>query len=206
MKTYLIALLLVITTTIIHGQALESSAYGGYMFSGKAKFYDGEIDVKNGPVWGLTLGYDTGLGTQIQFLYNNTFTVTETIEYGSNINYHKFDLMIQHFHLGVEKSMAYDQLIRPFGSFGMGLTSYNPQSNEFNNQMRFSIGLGGGIKIFPTDRIGFKAQAKLFMPLLFNGAGIYCGTGGCGGGSSFRIPIIHAELSGGVVFRLEKDE
>lgn len=191
----------------LYGQAIETSAIGGYVLSGKARYFDGEIDVKNGPVWSLSLGYDTGYGNLIQFVYSNNYTSTETINFGPSTEYHEFDLMIQHFHLGVEKSLAYDELIRPYGAIGLGLSAYSPQNSEFNSQVRFSASLGGGIKIFPTERLGFKIQGKLFLPMLFDGAGIYCSTGsGCGGGSSFRIPIVHAELAGGVVFRLEKEE
>lgn len=188
------------------GQAIETSVYGGYELNGRVEYYDGEIDVKNGPLWGLTVGYDLGNDTQVQFIYSGSVVDTEAVEYGFAGGYDRFNTVIQHFHLGTERDllMATDE-IRPYGAISLGMTSYDPQTRNYRDALRFSMGLGVGVKLFPTEGVGLKFQGKLFMPLVFNGAGIYCSSGsGCGGGSSFYVPIMHGEFSGGVVFRLEK--
>lgn len=65
---------------------------------------------------------------------------------------------------------------------------------------------GLGIKYFFTDVIGIKAQARLLLPLYFNGIGFGCGigTGGasCGGGAGFGSEIVQGDFTGGVVLRI----
>lgn len=206
-----LALFLLLSTIQSYGQAIELSGYGGYMLSGKSNYYDGEIDIKNGGVFGATLGYDLGNGTQVQFLYNRNSADGHVVYYRPVIpeNY-SFDLVLEHFHLGVEKAlMAGNETIQPYGAFSLGIAAYTPKNikpsgHELDPATRFSMGAGLGVKIFPTERIGIKLQAKMFMPMLFGGVGVFCGSGGCSGGSSFYVPIVHGEFSGGVVFRIEK--
>ncbi|UXP33441.1 porin family protein [Reichenbachiella agarivorans] len=205
-RNLLITMIVFLLPMTTMAQAIEFSGYGGYMLSGRAQYYRGEVDVENSGIWGLTLGYDMGNGTQVQFLYTNSSADSETVDYDAILYpYHNLRLKMENFHLGVEKSLGGDELIRPYGVIGMGLTSYAPQEQGYDTRIFFSMGLGAGVKIFPTERIGLKMQARMFMPLLFDGVGIYCSSGsGCGGGSSFAVPILHGEFSGGVVFRIEK--
>ncbi|MCK5619955.1 MAG: hypothetical protein KAJ17_11165, partial [Candidatus Krumholzibacteria bacterium] len=43
----------------------------------------------------------------------------------------------------------------------------------------FSMIFGLGAKIYATDRIGLRVQARLPFTFISGGAGIGCGTGGC---------------------------
>ncbi|UXX80526.1 porin family protein [Reichenbachiella carrageenanivorans] len=208
----LFALLLFTSTTHLYGQAIEFSAYGGYMLSGKSNYVGGEINVANGGAFGGTLGYDMGNGIQIQFVYARNQSGGILYNYfprpGESERY-DFDLVIEHFQLGAEKILGGNDLVKPYVVGGMGVVAYTPKNESpndlnLNTATKFSGGLGLGVKIFPTEKIGLKFQAKMYMPLMFSGVGIFCGSGGCGGGSSFYVPVVHGEFSGGVVFRLEQ--
>ena len=212
MRFYLSLLsFLLLIVSQLHGQAIEFSAYGGYMLSGKSNYYDGQIDVKNGAVFGATLGYDLGNDTQVQFLYNRNSSNGHIRYYRPVLeeNY-EFDLILEHFHLGIEKSLLIgNETVQPYGAFSLGIAAYTPKNirpsgHDLDPATRFSMGAGLGVKMFPTERIGIKLQAKMFMPMLFGGVGVFCGSGGCSGGSSFYVPIVHGEFSGGVILRLEK--
>lgn len=214
MKQYILTILLASFGFIsLHGQAIELSGYGGYMLSGKSTYYDGEIDVYDGGVFGGTLGYDLGNGMQVQFLYNRNSASGRIIYYPAfqDVELYDFDLVTEHYHLGVEKLLGGNEMIRPYGAMSLGVVAYTPKNvrsddnsnfHDLDAVTRFSMGAGLGVKIFPTEKIGIKLQAKMFMPLMFSGVGIFCGTGGCGGGSSFYVPIVHGEFSGGVVLRI----
>ena len=43
---------------------------------------------------------------------------------------------------------------------------------------------GGGVKIFPSERIGIRLAGHLYSTILSSGSGFWCGTGGCGVGLS----------------------
>ncbi|MGL1885829.1 MAG: porin family protein [Reichenbachiella sp.] len=211
----LLVLALLLSPSFVFSQALEFSFYGGYMVSGTADYYyynavnsyvSGEIDLNNGGVYGATVGVEREDGIQIQFLYNYYKAESQLTEWGNfgQPAFQTFDIVTQHFHLGIEKSIAISDMVKPYGAISLGMTSYNPDTDDFNSVVRFSMALGGGLKIWPTEKIGLKMQAKMFMPMTLDGVGIYCGSGGCGGGSSFHVPIVHGEFSGGVIFRLEQ--
>ncbi|WP_420580323.1 hypothetical protein [Reichenbachiella sp.] len=211
MKQYFLTILLAgAFFSNLYGQAIELSGYGGYMVSGKANYYDGEIDVYDGQVFGGTLGYDMGDGMQIQFLYNRNNTSGRLLYYRPvETQLYNFSLILEHYHLGVEKILGGNEQFVPYGALSLGISAYKPGDlvpggHSLDNATRFSMGAGLGLKYFVTDKIGLKIQAKMFMPMLFSGVGIMCGTGGCGGGSSFYVPIVHGEFSGGVVLRLEQ--
>lgn len=199
-----------------HSQAqfIEISGYGGYMLSGKADFYgydrfnqyvSGQVDVFDGPVYGATLGYEVvDAGMQIQFLYGYNKVNSRIVTYGQNSSSEEFQLKIEHFQLGVERTLGGTEKVNPYAAVSLGATSYAPQNEGTKNKVMFSGSVGAGLKVYPSERFGLKFQARMFLPMTFRGIGIYCGTGGCGGGSTFNVPIIHGEFTGGVVFRIEK--
>ena len=187
-------------------QAIELTGYGGYMVSGKADYYEGEINVGGAAVYGATLGVDMG-PMVIQFLYNRNETTARVRRYGFNGWEENIDMVVENYHIGVEKLLMDDEMIKPYGAFSLGVAAYTPKSTRpelgSDAYTRFSIGMGLGVKIFPTEKIGIKLQAKMFMPLTFGGVGIACGSGsGCGSSAYFNVPIVHGEFSGGVILRI----
>ena len=212
-KIFILTLFTICITHSSWSQAIEFSSYGGYMLSGSSNYYEGEIGVDNGPVFGATLGYDMGNGIQVQFLYNRIWSggnvfIYPTFGLPTGARY-DFDLIIENYHLGAEKTLGGNEMVKPYGAFSLGVGVYKPKNVEGNfnlsSETRFSMGLGLGVKVFPTEKIGLKIQAKMFMPMTFGGLGIFCSSGsGCGGGASFDVPIIHGEFSGGIVIRIDK--
>jgi hypothetical protein len=89
--------------------------------------------------------------------------------------------------------------IRPFLSGVLGLTRF---AIEADAEYRFAVGGGGGVKIFPTSRVGVRLDGRVFATFLdaTTSAGI-CGGAGC-------ILGIHIdtswqfEMTAGVVVRI----
>ena len=80
--------------------------------------------------------------------------------------------------------------MRPFLSGTLGFTHYgvgdklDSGAPDLNGDTFFSIVLGGGVKIFPSERIGIRLAGHLYNTILSTGSGFWCGTGGCGVGLS----------------------
>jgi len=207
-KIKLLVLLLIAAPLSIFGQALEISAHYGWMSNGSSNYVDGDVDVFSDWAFGATIGKELANGMQVQFLYIRNSTDGEARVFFPPADagiYPITKIVVETFHLGVEKPLGGNEMVRPYGMFSLGITNYAPVSTRIDDVARFSIGLGAGVKVFPKERFGLKFQARLLMPLLFNGVGVFCSSGsGCGGGASFYVPIVHGEFSGGVVFRIEK--
>ena len=82
--------------------------------------------------------------------------------------------------------------------FGDGNNSQTISGDTYT----FSIALAGGAKIFLGERLGLRLQARLGMPMLFNGLYLGVGTGGASGGLSFHVPTVMFDLSAGVFIRI----
>ena len=58
--------------------------------------------------------------------------------------------------------------------------------------------LSAGVKMHLGNMLGIRLQARLGLPMSFNG--LWIGTGGSG--ASFRVPMVQFDLSAGVFLRL----
>ena len=88
--------------------------------------------------------------------------------------------------------------IRPFVMASVGATRFSDAAS--NSFTRFSFGIGGGVKFFPTRHLGFKMQAQ-WLPVLVEPevVSFVCGTG-----CAFRLQsqgISQGEFAMGPVFR-----
>jgi len=99
-----------------------------------------------------------------------------------------------------------DGKVKPFSFFKLGVARYYGEGKNRFDSWRFSANLGLGAKIFFNDIIGIRLQTSLLMPMTIDGVGIYAGAGSggvsSGGGATFYVPIVHWDLSGGLIFRI----
>jgi len=92
-----------------------------------------------------------------------------------------------------------DGHIRPFLTGVLGLTRY---ASEGNSEVRFTVGAGGGVKLFPVSRVGLRLDGRLYTTFVDADLRyLACTPGTC-------LTALHvdfawqAEFSAGIVFRL----
>ena len=75
-------------------------------------------------------------------------------------------IAINQFHLDLSHEYEIPEWVwaRPYVMASFGITRMSGES--FASFNRFSFGLGGGIKVFPSPQVGFKVQAQ-WLPVLF---------------------------------------
>jgi hypothetical protein len=168
----------------------EISFFGGYSWTFSRNVCGiqcGELDVKSSGFWGISGDINVMPGTQLSILYNrqdsdvtfrSDFTrVRETIT----------DVAVEYYHVGVLQGVPMGMVV-PFGGATLGATRYAygtvtpPAGTPFSpdDDWKFSIILQGGAKVYLSDRLGLRAQARLPFVFWSGGLGIGCGTGGCG--------------------------
>lgn len=154
------------------------------------------LKVDESTAYGLTIDVDYDATGQIQLLWSHqtsklmpTSTLTST-----------FDLNIDYFHFGGTYSWAKDDTFMPYVAVSLGATHLQPIDSGYNDEWRFSMGLGLGFKYFFTPRIGVLLEGRAYGTFMGGSGAIFCGSGGC------QIAI-HQELFGqfegrtGIVFR-----
>ena len=204
MKNILIAVLVIFASHAALGQ-IELNLYGGYVPNSKTMYsYDGyRIQIDGAGNFGVGLGYSTpfGLVTELSYMRfsSDLFQVGGVIDYVE-----RQPINVEYYQLGVSRPFVEDGNFWPYWMFSLGATRFDP-TEQPKDYWRFSMTTGLGIKYFFTDVIGIKAQARLLLPLYFNGIGFGCGigTGGasCGGGAGFGSEIVQGDFTGGVVLR-----
>ena len=93
-----------------------------------------------------------------------------------------------------------DGRIRPFLTGVLGLTRF---ASDGNSEVRFTLGAGGGVKLFPIPQVGLRLDGRVYTTFIDADARfLACASGRCL--TSLHVDVVwQAELSAGIVFRLQ---
>ena len=79
-------------------------------------------------------------------------------------------------------STLYSRLIlRPALLTGsVGVTHFDPNSSNLGSETRFSIGLGGGVELAASERVGIRLEGRGFATFLDSEGAVFCdSSSGC---------------------------
>ena len=171
--------------------------FGGWLWTGSAG-YNGSVKVDDKGNYGVRAG--VGLDSRVfEFEWNQTVTTMEWFDFLNDETLRE-DATINYYMLGINQEFMEGTAV-PFGVLNLGIMNVKFTDVNFSDNW-FTVGLGGGVKIYPTDRFGLRLQARIFLPMQFAGVGFGCGTGGCGSGVSGYATTLQGDFTGGVILRL----
>jgi len=211
MKKLIIVALVLFTTQEICAQ-VEIGAFGGWLWTGSIPAYRQDIKVSDKGNYGITAGFRIHDEMIVEFEWNHTENSASFYEYnigGGFGDYQNVPMTLNYYLLGFNYLMTQNEPVVPYGLVNIGML--NIKSDEFSNYQSnsvnyFTMGLGGGLRYYLSDRIGIRLQARLLLPMQFGGVGFGCGigTGGanCGAGVSTYTNIIQGDFTGGIVLKL----
>ena len=82
---------------------------------------------------------------------------------------------VEHYQIG--GLQEYGARVRPFFTGVLGLTRY---ATGIESAWRFTAGGGGGVKLFPSSRVGVRLDGRVFGTVLdAHGTALACGNGAC---------------------------
>ncbi|HUJ18015.1 MAG TPA: hypothetical protein VL197_08475 [Nitrospirota bacterium] len=175
------AMILVAAFTPIPAMAtsLEVTPFAGYTWGGE--FNDsvtGEtLKVDETANYGVMVDFKQDEQSQIELYFSRQATqlkANERLFTGNPL----FDLDIEYFHVGGTYGMDSGK-VRPFVVGSLGATHMVPKGPGLDALTKFSLSLGGGVKLFATDRVGLRLEGRWFGTL-FNGSGsAFCSSGAC---------------------------
>lgn len=179
----------------------------GYLISTNVRTTEGDLVVKDLPDYGLTLdiGHPAVQGAKLQLMYNRQNTRMELKEYPSGGRRELFDVIIEYWQLGVVREVPFQSKnITPYGVVGLGAANFNPVGSLWSSEWFFAAHFGGGLKMFLSDAIGVRLQARALFPFSFSGGGLWCGTGGCSVGMGSYSTIMQFDFTAGLIIALGK--
>jgi hypothetical protein len=183
----------------------ELTPYYGYLLSTNVRISEGDLVVKDSPLWGVTLdlGHKGIPGAKLQLMYNRQSTKMELKEYPSKQRKYLFDVDVDYWQLGIVREVPLgSKKIVPYGVVGLGAANFTPDNPAYGNEWFFAGHFGGGIKAFFSDNIGLRLQARALLPFSFASGGLWCGTGGCNIGMGSYSSIIQFDFTAGLVIAI----
>ncbi|MCG3204603.1 MAG: hypothetical protein KCHDKBKB_01318 [Elusimicrobia bacterium] len=112
-----------------------------------------------------------GLQEKLEFLYSHQETGFNVPGFTSSVN-----VRVDEWQVGLLREYEYEPY-RPFLVGTLGATNLS-FSGGLEDTTLFSVGLGGGVKYFPTERIGFRLDARGYVSFVEGSGAIAC-SGGC---------------------------
>jgi hypothetical protein len=185
---------------------VELTPFGGYLLGGSIKFYEGKFKVEDAACYGGMLAVQVSSGNFIELSYTGMNTQGNWEPYSSYAIEHPdttVEMAVNHFQIGSVNELHLDnEAVRPYGTLSLGTTWFNIKEENSNDEWLFSIAAGVGLKYFFNERIGIRIQARMLLPVVYNGGGFYIGTGGSGFYVSSTAPIIQGDFTGGLIIAL----
>ncbi len=206
MKKILLSSALLCAIVSVSIAQIEINAYGGYMPGSKTAYsYSGyRLRIDGGANFGVALSKVLPMGLAVELGYSH-FQSTLKQDGGIVNEVNPQDITVEYYQLGALKPLMEGDTFIPYGLFSLGASRFAPKE-ALQDYWRFAINAGLGMKYFLSDKVGIRIQARLLMPLYFQGAGFGCsiGTGGsgCGTGIGMGSEILQADFTGGIVLRV----
>jgi len=195
---------LLLSSTGFQAKAQEKAqifGLAGYQLNGDVTVARGELMFDDGMSYGLGFDIPVDRYMQAEISWSMASSNVSLDEYlGENIPIS--DLYIHTFQAGALVEPNKGKKVSPFGLFSLGATLFTPTEGNYEDEWRFSIALGGGVKVYLSDKIGLRFQGRLMIPMVFEGTSVYVGTGGAGVAVGAYTAFVEGDFSGGIFFRL----
>ncbi|MCH7965012.1 MAG: hypothetical protein IH852_13860 [Bacteroidetes bacterium] len=179
----------------------EIFGFGGYMMTTSIPVREGDLQIKDVPDYGLGVDITMRRGIQLELLWISAQTHVKIKRYPSGFTEDLFDMNVHYFQVGGVWEMGRGKA-RPFGAFTVGATLFDAKDATRSDEWLASITFGGGGKFDLSKSIGIRLQARILVPLIFSGGGLWCGTGGCGVSVGSYTPFVQFDLTAGVYITL----
>ncbi len=173
-QSLLIVLLLFAASRVI-ADGFEITPFMGYRFGGSLEDPETENtrDLEDGLGWGVILGRTASEATRYELLYSHQDSGLADKTDPDNA----FDLEVHYLQLGGTVDFSQERII-PFFSGGLGMTYMSPDRYGLENETLLSLSLGGGLKWYPTNRLGLRFEVRGYGTLTDSSGSLFC-DGGC---------------------------
>jgi hypothetical protein len=167
-RSQVISLLMVMTGWLAcaadaRAQSVEVMPFGGYRFGGD--FFElvtgRPVDTDGAPAVGVVVDVPLSEGLQVEGLFTRQRAHVPGLA-NSVGSVSRSRVTVDHWQAGGLQEFRAGQ-VRPFLTGLLGLTHYAAESD---NEVRFTVGAGGGVKLFPVPHIGVRLESRLFATFI----------------------------------------
>ncbi|HZD54697.1 MAG TPA: hypothetical protein VE080_00450 [Candidatus Aquicultoraceae bacterium] len=199
----LATLLVLLPAPVRADLGVELTPFAGFRFGGS--FEDNatglDLDAEEGASFGVVLDVPATRETEYELFYS--FQRTEIGGGGAFRKEPLFDLDVHYLHVGGLLLFPRERA-RPFIGGGLGITWFSPRGPGPGSDVRFSLSLGGGVKIPVSKRVGLRLEGRGFLTILPESTDLFCVSSG-GAACDVRVQgdvFGQVELLAGISFGL----
>lgn len=185
--------------TTLSAQGIEITPFGGYRFGGDFfELVTGKpVDTDGAPAVGAIVDVPLGNGLQVEglFTHQDVHVSVPSGPLGAPV---RWRISVDHWQGGALQEYAEGRL-RPFATGMLGLTRY---AGEGDSEIRFTLGAGGGVKLFPAPRVGVRLNGQVSATFVYADAQVVgCSPGICFVGFNADI-VWQIEFSAGLILKV----
>jgi hypothetical protein len=186
---------------VASAQRVEVAPFAGYRFGGGFfELVTGQpVDLDGAPSLGVALDVPLPNGFQVEGLFTHQHAHVLVPAQGFRLG-ETWPISVDHWQAGALQEFSGGRL-RPFLTGTLGLTRFAAAGDS---EIRFTVGAGGGLKVFPTRHVGVRLDGRVFATFVDADArlGACTTTGRCL--LFFHADMIwQADFTAGVVFRFD---
>ena len=179
-------------------QALELTPFAGYRFGGGFfELVTGQpVDLDGAMSLGVSVAVPLSNGVQVEGLFTHQHAHV-LVPVGPFRPATRWRISVDHWQGGGLQEFGRWR-VRPFLTGSVGLTRFAAADDS---EIRFTVGAGGGVKVFPSPHLGVRLDGRVFATFVDADARVAaCSPRGCF--VSFDADVLwQADFTAGVVFR-----
>jgi hypothetical protein len=172
-----ITVLCVAIAATVSAQTVEIAPFGGYRFGGDLfeRVTGQQVDLDGAPVVGGVVNIALHDGLWVEGLFSHQDARVD-VEASPFVPARQWRIVVDHWMAGGLQEFGNGRA-RPFLTGLLGLTRY---ASEGDNEIRFVVGAGGGVKLRPMRNIGLRLDGRVFTTFAdVDGRAIACSPGAC---------------------------
>jgi hypothetical protein len=182
--TVIFAAVTVITSSA-GAASFEVTPFAGYTMGGE--FSNAEtgqpLSLNDTSSYGIMLDFKQAMdskqpGTAWIELYFSSQQTKLKADQGAFAGSPSLDVNIEYYHVGGTYGQS-EGTVQPFVVGTLGATHMVPKGAGFESETKPSLSLGGGVKLYLTEHIGLRFDARWFGTLVSSNGGMFCSNGAC---------------------------
>jgi opacity protein-like surface antigen len=183
------------------GPLFELTPFVGYRMGGNFAVQGAtrNADLGDHGSFALALGLRIDEGSQYELFYSRQRT-----RFGSDSPAGPVGVTVEYLHVGGTLVLDDEQpRFQPYAVGGLGISRFNPEPGGANDNTRFSLSLGAGMRFPVTQRFGVRLEARGFVTLVNADSAVFCASGRNGGICAIRASgssFFQYELLAGAAF------
>lgn len=136
--------------------------WGGSLDATDSELFAADLEVEDGEAFGVTFDIPLSSHMQLELLasrQSSQLRLDDGLFYGSR----EFaDIDVTYYHVGVLWQWG-DRRVSPFFTMSAGVANIDPDLPGAADEDRFSLSIGGGVKVFFSENVGLRFEGRGFF-------------------------------------------